>query len=325
MRLESWRAQFFNSILYTPLGKFLGDFVSVLKDWEARVPPKDLKRWEHQLDQLPRVENPNLVVGDSIELHSNTPLHDHEIAKTIAVLKNFMPWRKGPFTIFSIDIDTEWRSDWKWNRVSRHINSLTNKTVLDVGCGSGYHLFRMNDQGAKVVIGIDPTALFFFQFHCIKQYVRQLNVHFLPIGIEDLPATRYFDTVFSMGVLYHRHDPIKFLRELKEQLISGGQLVLETLVVEGDENTVLMPKDRYAQMRNVWYLPSVAALHIWLARVGFVDIKCVDIDITSVDEQRATQWMQNHSLVDFLDPNDPSKTIEGYPAPMRAVFTASVQ
>ena len=94
-------------------------------------------------------------------------------------------------------------------------------------------------------------------------------------------------------------------------------------MVDGDEQTVLMAGDRYAQMRNVWFLPSSKALLVWLQRLGFTDCQVVDECVTSTDEQRATSWMSTHSLVDFLDPEDPSKTIEGYPAPKRAVIIAN--
>ncbi|OFA33372.1 tRNA 5-methoxyuridine(34) synthase CmoB [Glaciecola punicea] len=324
MQSMSWRSAFYNSIVNTKLELYIAEFAIILKDFEASVPAKDLNRWQRQLGQLPKVENIELIVGDSVSLNAYNALTAGDIAKTISVLKNFMPWRKGPFNFMSINIDTEWRSDWKWNRVLPHLQNLAGKKVLDVGCGSGYHLFRMHDAQASQIIGVDPTALFFFQFHCFKQYLPSLNVHYLPIGIEAMPTTNYFDTVFSMGVLYHRQDPIKFLRELKDQLCSGGQLVLETLVIDGDENTVLMPKGRYSQMRNVWFLPSVGALIIWLQRVGFKNVKCVDIDCTSIEEQRATPWMETHSLIDFLDSENMTKTIEGYPAPKRAVLTASV-
>ena len=92
--------------------------------------------------------------------------------------------------------------------------------------------------------------------------------------------------------------------------------------VEGDVNTVLVPEDRYAQMRNVWFLPSVPALELWLRRAGFTDVRSVDISRTSVEEQRATQWMRYQSLPDFLDPQDHSRTIEGLPAPLRATLVA---
>jgi tRNA (mo5U34)-methyltransferase len=148
------------------------------------------------------------------------------------------------------------------------------------------------------------------------------SVELLPLGVDDLPTLQVFDTVFTMGVLYHRRSPVDFLSQCHQQLRSGGQLVLETLVVEGNETTVLMPQGRYAQMRNVWFLPSTDALCVWLRRTGFTDIKVVDVNATSTDEQRPTAWMENQSLCDFLDPNDRSKTIEGYPAPLRAVVTA---
>jgi tRNA (mo5U34)-methyltransferase len=48
----------------------------------------------------------------------------------------------------------------------------------------------------------------------------------------------------------------------------------------------------------------------------------VDISTTSIEEQRSTEWMKFESLKDFLDPEDPSKTVEGHPAPIRAVFVA---
>jgi tRNA (mo5U34)-methyltransferase len=49
----------------------------------------------------------------------------------------------------------------------------------------------------------------------------------------------------------------------------------------------------------------------------------VDVNVTSTQEQRSTEWMSFHSLENFLDPDDHSKTIEGYPAPRRAIITAN--
>ena len=98
--------------------------------------------------------------------------------------------------------------------------------------------------------------------------------------------------------------------------------MLETLVVEGDENTVLVPGERYAQMRNVYFIPSAAALKNWLEKCGFVDVRIVDHCATTCQEQRRTDWMETASLADLLDPSDPTKTVEGYPAPLRAVLVA---
>ncbi len=54
-----------------------------------------------------------------------------------------------------------------------------------------------------------------------------------------------------------------------EDQLAPGELVLETLVVEGDENTVLVPGDRYAQMRNV-YLSLGGGLKLWLESAGLL-------------------------------------------------------
>jgi len=240
----------------------------------------------------------------------------------------FKPWRKGPFQIGTVFIDTEWRSDWKWQRIKDKIISLKGKRVLDVGCGSGYHCFRMKAEGAAEVIGLEPMISYVAQFIWLNQWFKQTQVNVLPYTLEAWTAEAQqsenylFDTVFSMGVLYHRRSPIDHLYELKQCLNPGGQLVLETMIIEGDDNSVLMPEGRYAKMRNVWFIPTVAHLSNWLHRAGFKDIKVIDVNQTSIKEQRTTKWMEFESLVDFLDKDDVSKTIEGYPAPLRATITA---
>ena len=243
-------------------------------------------------------------------------------------LQQLGPWRKGPFQFFDTHIDTEWRSDWKWQRIASHLAPLEGRTILDVGCGSGYHMWRMLGAGAYRVVGVDPSRLFLSQFQAFKQYAQSgqdkpLNIDLLPLKMEDVPRPlKAFDTTFSMGVLYHRKSPIDHLAELKDTLKPGGQLVLETLVIEGELGEVLMPEDRYAQMRNVWFLPSCDTLLLWARRAGFKNPRIVEKNITSLEEQRSTDWMQYQSLTDFLDAEDKTKTREGYPAPLRATLIA---
>lgn len=240
------------------------------------------------------------------------------------LLQQFHPWRKGPFEFFGIHIDTEWRSDWKWDRLANAISPLQGRQILDVGCGNGYHCWRMAGAGAAEVIGIDPTLTSAMQFHVTKHFLgKNLPVNVLPVGIEAVPAQlSAFDTVFSMGVLYHRRSPLDHLLELRDSLRPGGELVLETLVVDGPEHHSLVPKDRYARMRNVWFIPSTATLEAWLQRCAYTNIRLVDVTPTTLEEQRSTDWMTFESLRESLDPEDHSLTLEGYPGPRRAIFIA---
>lgn len=241
-----------------------------------------------------------------------------------ALLLQLAPWRKGPFNVGGVEIDSEWRSDLKWSRVADSVEPLAGRKVLDVGCGNGYYALEMRKAGADLVIGVDPTLLFVMQFVAVNQFVKDPAVFVLPLRLEELPpANNAFDTTFSMGVLYHQRSPVDHLRQLRTTLRPGGQLVLETIFVPGEESYACTPSDRYARMRNVWLLPTIAELTTWMRRSGYRDIKVVDTSITSIDEQRSTEWMSFESLREALDPDDPSRTIEGWPAPRRAVVTAT--
>ena len=286
----------------------------------------DLARWLQALDDLPTLRTDTVMLNQSRVGASSTEPADPALTEQLrATLGQLHPWRKGPFELFGVHIDTEWRSDWKWDRLQRGIDSLQGRRVLDVGCGSGYHCWRMLGDGAAEVIGIDPTPLFVVQFWALQHYLQRDNIWVLPLGIEHVPAKlQAFDTVFSMGVLYHRRSPFDHLQELKDCLRPGGQLVLETLVIEGALGDTLLPEGRYARMGNVWFLPSCYTLLSWLRKLGFVDATLLDVCTTTTAEQRATDWMTFHSLTNFLDPQDATKTVEGYPAPRRAIVTARV-
>lgn len=237
-------------------------------------------------------------------------------------LETFIPWRKGPFVVGDIALDTEWRCDLKWARLQSALDNLSDRLVLDVGSGNGYFSMRAALNGARAVVGIDPTALYVMQFRALAAMGLTLPVDVLPLPMEALEVPPVFDTVLSMGVIYHRRSPVDHLRECRDVLRPGGQLILETLVTPGDENTVLTPSDRYARMRNVWFLPSAKAACRWLERTGFVDVEICDETPTTEEEQRPTDWMPFESLSASLDPDDPRLTVEGYPSPRRAILKA---
>ncbi len=290
----------------------------------AQLNNGNLRRWINALEQMPNIkECASKLNQATISIHSEqiTTADQLQIRTQLQAL---MPWRKGPYELFGMLIDTEWRSDYKWQRLQNDITSLAGKTVLDVGCANGYFSLRMAGCGAKLVVGVDPSWLFIAQFMSIQHYLDPtLAVYLLPFTLEEVPCPlHFFDTVFSMGVLYHRKSPFDHLQACLDALKPGGQLVLETLVIEDKQGEVLVPQDRYARMRNVWFIPNTEVLCSWLIRAGFKSTKLIDESNTSTDEQRATDWMQFASLDKCLDPSNPRKTIEGYPAPRRAIISA---
>jgi tRNA (mo5U34)-methyltransferase len=233
------------------------------------------------------------------------------------------PWRKGPFNLFGVDIDTEWQSWMKWDRLLPHLPELAGLRILDIGSSNGYYMFRMAEQNPLFVLGLEPQSTFYYQYLAVQKFLRQPNVFCLPIPHDQLPGMdRYFDLVLCMGVLYHRKSPVEMLKSIHDSLKKGGQIVLENLVLDARKNLCLFPRDRYGKMRNVFFIPDLEAMESWLVRAGFSHIQCVDVARTSSEEQRKTDWIQTESLKDFLDPDDPGKTVEGYPAPVRAVFIA---
>lgn len=279
----------------------------------------DLPRWREAIGELPKV-SPHLALDRAAPELGGFAADMDRLRETLMA---FHPWRKGPLKLAGQLIDTEWRSDWKWQRIAPHID-LHEHRVLDIGCGNGYFGWRMLAAGAKWVAGIDPTLVFVMQWLACRHFAPGTANYVLPLGIEhlpDLPAG--LDTVFSMGVLYHRRDPLHHLQRLHELLRAGGVLVLETLVLPSRmKSKELVPEGRYARMRNVWSVPSIELLRQQLNQAGFDQVKVADITPTSLNEQRTTDWMTFESLDKALDPNDGSRTIEGYPAPIRAVLIA---
>lgn len=306
------------------LGSWRASLAPLLNDRFGERAHGDIGRWRTVIENLPNVERKPGRLNDSTIATVDDELNKHERESLKDLLLQLTPWRKGPFNIHGICIDTEWRSDLKWDRLKNEVAPLAGRRVLDVGCGNGYFSLRMLGDGAKFVLGIDPMLLFVYQFIAVNHFVAADGVALLPLRLHDLPEPQgCFDTTFSMGVLYHQRDPLEHLRELRRTLRSGGELVLETLTIGGTESAIHKPAGRYARMRNVWHLPTPPAIEDWLRQAGFRDLRLVDICATTVEEQRSTEWMPYESLAEALDPGDSSRTVEGWPAPTRAVFVGT--
>lgn len=281
---------------------------------------KDIAPMREALLTLPTLENTSYTLGDQIgiqALHVNASEHEKIKACALAL----RPWRKGPFDLFGLFIDTEWQSFIKYNLLEPHFN-LEGKIVGDIGCNNGYYLFRMLSQKPKKLVGFDPSALYKTQFDCINHFI-QSDIVYEMLGVEHLPMYEHkFDVLFCLGVLYHRSDPIQTLKALYQGLNPEGELILDTFMIDGDSPVALCPSKTYSKIPNVYFVPTIPALKNWLERAKFRDVEVLEIKQTDSNEQRKTHWIYGESLENFLDPMHPELTVEGFPAPKRVYVKA---
>ena len=281
---------------------------------------KNIKPYQEAIKALPEYSNVKVTLGDRVAFQIPDLSNDaaEQIKQTALLMK---PWRKGPFQFNALFIDSEWQSQIKYNLLEPYFD-LKDKVVGDIGCNNGYYLFRMLTQKPKKLIGFDPSAIYYSQFQFINHFVKSDIVYEL-LGVEHVEFYEHkFDTLFCLGVLYHRSDPVAMLKSLFKGLNKGGELILDTFMIDGEEEICLTPKDRYSKIPNIYFVPTIPALINWCHRAGFETVEVLQTMKTEYNEQRKTEWIDTQSLEDFLDPNDPSKTVEGYPAPKRVYIKA---
>jgi len=288
------------------------DLTAIRQERQKWMTWKNIAPLREALDSLPCIKTVN-DFDDTVRVRSDEVVDMVELER---VARLMMPWRKGPFDLFGLHIDTEWRSDLKYNFLRPHFN-LTSKKVADIGCNNGYYMFRMLEDSPAKVVGFDPSAVFKTQFDFINHFAKSDIVYEL-LGVEHLPFyEEKFDVIFCLGVLYHRSDPVGMLKDLAKGLEEGGEIYLDTFIIAGDEPHALCPRESYSKITNIYFIPTLKALENWCARAGFKSFEVLGAVVTTSDEQRKTSWIESHSLEDFLDPADSSKTVEGYPAPVR--------
>ncbi len=294
------------------------DINQIRQDRQKYYTWKNIAPLRKLLASLPQIES-SYKLSNAIEIYTDktTPKEIESIAKAL------MPWRKGPFKIFNTYIDSEWQSNIKYNLLKKHID-LKDKIVADIGCNNGYYMFRMLEFNPKKIVGFDPSPLYKTQFDFINHFVKS-DITYEMLGIEHVEFYEdKFDVIFCLGVLYHRSDPISSLKSLKKSLNKNGVLYIDTFMIDGEDDIVLTPKERYSKIPNIYFVPTINGLKNWLFRAGFKSVEVLEITKTDQKEQRKTEWIEGESLVDFLDPNNPNLTVEGYPAPKRLYVKATI-
>ena len=263
--------------------------------------------------------------ADVVRIGSADDISPAEQQQVRQVLKGFMPWRKGPFEVFGIDIDAEWRSNRKWNRIAPVLPDLQDKIIADIGCNNGYYMFRMAHHQPKAVIGFEPYHHHYFTFCTLNSFAGLDTLHLELLGVEHLTLyENCFDVIFLMGIIYHRISPIEMLKDVKKSLKPGGSLIVESQAIPGDDPVALFPEQRYAKVPGTYFVPTAACLKNWMSRAGFKNIDIFCSHPMSSSEQRKTEWMVFESYNDFIKAENPALTVEGYPAPIRIFLKGSV-
>ncbi|WP_419769858.1 MAG: tRNA 5-methoxyuridine(34)/uridine 5-oxyacetic acid(34) synthase CmoB [Candidatus Marinarcus sp.] len=284
---------------------------------------KNVKPWYDQLKQVLKIEKEHIKIelNDWVSIGEKDDLTPAEHELILQTAKTLIPWRKGPFNLFGLKIDSEWQSNIKYNLIRPYFD-LKDKVVADIGCNNGYYMFRMLEDKPKRLIGFDPSPLTMLQFEFINHFIKS-DIVYEKLGVEHLELYNHkFDFIFMLGVLYHRPDPVGTLKSLARGLNPAGEILIDTFMIDGEDEIALTPNSRYSKIPNIYFIPTIPALKNWLNRAGFTDIEILKTTVTTQEEQRKTDWSFEQSLEDFLDPNDSSKTVEGYPAPKRVYVKA---
>ncbi len=286
---------------------------------------KGFLRFRKLYETLAEIRAESLDFGvDVVRIGTKDEVSEADFNKIHDVMRQFMPWRKGPFSIFGVDIDAEWRSDRKWRRVQSVLPDLNGRVIADIGSNNGYYMFRMAADNPALVLGFEPYVQHYYAFKTLNSLAGQENLLVEPFGVEDIGLfPESFDVIFLMGIIYHRISPIEMLREIRAALKPGGILIVESQAIPGDEPVALFPESRYAKVPGTYFVPTASCLENWLKRTGFSDVDLFYSHPMSGSEQRRTDWMIFESYRDFIDPKNQQLTVEGYPAPLRVYLRAA--
>lgn len=302
---------------------FMSNLKTERSDWINRNPKK---QYGNILSNLPPIQPSSIILDQpEITIDSNETISKSDKSTLNKICTKLIPWRKGPFNLFDIKIDAEWRSDMKWERLNSFIGPLKNKSIMDIGCNNGYFMFKMAKEMPKLVLGIDPLPHYQAQFNLLQHYARIQSLHFELFGVEHLNNFRpSFDLIFSMGIIYHHRNPIEQLQDVLSALKPGGTAILETIGIPGKKPVAFFPEKTYAKMNNVWFVPTISCFINWVKRAKFIDLEIISNTLLTAKEQRNTKWCPSprQSLEDFLDPLNKNHTVEGHPAPRRFLLIA---
>lgn len=128
----------------------------------------------------------------------------------------------------------------EWSTLKAMLPSFRDKTVLDLGCGYGWHCRYAREEGAKSVIGIDISQLMLGQ---ARAMTNDSAIQYKQVAIEDAYfEASQFDVVLSSLVIHYIEDLKSLMAKVNEFLAPKGHFVFS---VEHPMFTSLPTQDWY--------------------------------------------------------------------------------
>ncbi|MBC7930843.1 MAG: DUF1698 domain-containing protein, partial [Rubrivivax sp.] len=182
-----------------------------------------------------------------------------------------------------------------WETIRNCIpETLSGKSVLDVGCNAGFYAIEAKRRGAARVLGVDGQ----------RQHVRQavfvrkalgLDIEYRRMNVYELSRRNAgeFDITLALGLLYHLKHLVLALENLYE--VTREMLVVETAIMPPERTPasfthplgasqmrlhalacVENPPEAKEQVFN-WFLPGVESLRALLHNTGFDETEVVEV------------------------------------------------
>ena len=115
-------------------------------------------------------------------------------------------------------IDKKFRNDMfeRFRLTFNNLTDLSNRTVLDIGCGSGIYMFEALKRGVGHVTGVDPAPGMIDLAKNKLSSSSDFNGRYdLILGTFPQIELTPHDYVIIMGVMDYIKDPLEFLNKLK--------------------------------------------------------------------------------------------------------------
>lgn len=111
----------------------------------------------------------------------------------------------------------------EWETLKKVLPDFTNKAVLDLGCGYGWHCNYAVEQGAQSVVGIDQSKK---MLEVAKEKFNSSKISYIQSSIEDIDFQKNsFDVVISSLALHYVKDYDRLIQKISEMVKVGGQII----------------------------------------------------------------------------------------------------